>query len=252
MEYIKNHLKIKPWEWIAVLAAASYTGILVFPYLLFPYKITYKSYQVYSDAPIPGGINKVLEETDAAIKRSELYDPAGHYRVFISGGFLRYGFLASIHRKAYALTYPLTQNIFLSKTDLSANIVYARGNNNTRRASDVLAHEITHVMINKKLGFFRTIRLPSWKEEGYCDYIANSSSFNCEQGMVLMGKDQSAASNSFKYFKYRVLIHHLITSKKLRFQQIIDRKFALTELEKEAVSGFLKGTPDPCKQLNSK
>lgn len=235
-----NVFKIKPWEIVVVGAVAAYLLVLAFPYFLFRHEIVYKGCHIYSDAPIPGEISGILDKTLDKLGKSELYDPHRRYRIFISSSFFRYGSLAPFNRKAFAVTYPLTENIFLSKTDVGADSVSRSGGSRTRELNGVLAHELTHVAIRKTIGFWRSRFLPSWKEEGYCDYIAKESSFDIAQGIALLKERKSDNSSSFRYFKYRILVHYLMDSEKMGFGEMISKKFKKSELEKEAVGWFLK------------
>ena len=47
--------------------------------------------------------------------------------------------------------------------------------NNARSLSGVIAHEITHLLIRKKFGYWRNLTMPTWKKEGYAEYVAGGS-----------------------------------------------------------------------------
>lgn len=142
-----------------------------------------------------------------------------------------------------ALTRGFTSKIFISPSVLDSNIMARKIDGYSRSMADLLAHELTHVYLNQKIGFFRhTYFEQSWKVEGYCDYIANSSSFNPDKGCEVLKNDalekqiieaDDLKARAYEYFKYRLYIIYLIQSKHLSIDQILDQKIDLEVIDNE-------------------
>ena len=62
-------------------------------------------------------------------------------------------------------------------TDFNSNLAYRNSlTNNTRILSQVIAHEITHQLVKRRLGVRRYVLLPTWKNEGYCEVVSQGLS----------------------------------------------------------------------------
>ena len=106
--------------------------------------------------------------------------------------------------------------------------------NNTRSLSGVLAHEFTHLLLYSALGFEKYSTLPTWKMEGYADYIAQESSFPEAQGMALFCSGKADAGPSYLYFRYRKAVGYLLDDAGLTFHEIAAGSMGFSETEKLA------------------
>ncbi|MCL1943552.1 MAG: hypothetical protein FWF54_08435 [Candidatus Azobacteroides sp.] len=115
-----------------------------------------------------------------------------------------------------------------------------------RRLSDVIAHELTHSYLKEKMGFFKYIKMNffgKWKNEGFCEFIANSSSFNIEDGkriFVENGEEQEKLKSnkdilaySYFYFTSRLKTDYLLSYKKISLNEFLNTDFNETDLENE-------------------
>ena len=141
-------------------------------------------------------------------------------------------FLPMLSRKAFAINYPISQNIFISKSSISQNYTLRNGKeNNKRTLSGVIAHETVHSLLENKLGLLKYKLLPSWKNEGYCDFIANESSFNKQKGVKEICNDtENKDITSFKYFKYRMITEYLFEERKVTLEKFFDEDFDLENI----------------------
>ena len=103
--------------------------------------------------------------------------------------------------------------------------------NNKRTLSGVIAHETVHSLLENKLGLLKYKLLPSWKNEGYCDFIANESSFNKQKGVKEICNDtENTDIPSFKYFKYRMITEYLFEERKVTLEKFLDEDFDLENI----------------------
>ena len=212
----------------------TYAGIIIFPSFLFANNLKYKSFNVFyhSSEINVEKLKSVLDKSQNLLNNTELYKPRINQDIFICNSFNEFTFFALFHRKAFAVNYPITQNIFLSKSSISKNSILRNGKKNNRYSlSGVIAHETTHSLLEKKLGTIKFKLLPSWKNEGYCDFVANESSFNRKKGLqdICSNKDNSE-TQSFKYFKYRITTEYLFEERKITLEKFLNDDFDLKEI----------------------
>lgn len=213
---------------------AVYLILFLFPQLIFSNKLNYKSFAIYSHDKLDEKIFTVLDSSENLIINSELYnEKSSKKKIFLCNSFFEYSFFAPTQRHAFACTNSLTNNIMLSKSNILFNKIERNGNeNNIRTLSGTIAHEITHILIENKIGFLKNIWLDTWKKEGYCDFIAKESSFDFATGIKFLCNNEGTSSTSFQYFKYRLYVDYLIKDKSLYFSRIVNDNFDLTELGK--------------------
>lgn len=207
-----------------------YLGLFLYPQLAFGKKITYKSFEVYSHDSLDAAIYSVLDSAQALLNRSEFYKPDHiKQKIFVTSGFNEYTFWAFTSSGAFAVNQKLTNNIFLAQTNIAENVIKRNSEEyNVRSLSGVIAHETTHALLRAA---FDGQDLTVWENEGYCDYVANESSFPTEIGLGILCNGLQNSSGSFDYFKYRLFVTYLITTEHLTFRQILAKDHSIKELE---------------------
>jgi len=135
--------------------------------------------------------------------------------------------------KAFAVNYTETGNVFISTSEIENNTVVRNAAEfNTRTLSRVIAHETGHSMLADELGYLKYKMLPAWKNEGYCDYLANESSFEMDEGFQILCNNEIQPKNpSFLYFKHRLNVDYLLTQKKEPLNQFLQKSYDLKALE---------------------
>ena len=172
----------------------AYGTVLAFPEPLFAHKYSYKNFIVYSRSPLDDRIRTELDVASQRIAKSELNDPTIIHRVFVAGSSGWYGFFNGPYRGAMARNYEFNNSIFVPQLDLTTgNVVHFDG----RRApiAAIFAHEMTHTLSQKRLGLIRSWQTPSWKKEGYAEYIGNPRTEPLIQDLRIL---DGAASNTFR------------------------------------------------------
>jgi hypothetical protein len=90
----------------------------------------------------------------------------------------------------------------------------------------------------------------NWKIEGFCEYIANSSSFDIEKGKrIFLGDinleremlDSKLMKITYFYFKSRLKTDFLLSYRGLTFDEFINTNFDVNELENEIRKKMLSG-----------
>ena len=226
----------KMFNWLLGGISFSYFLAIVFPSFLFANKLEYKSFSVHyhSNDINTEELKLVLDKSESLLYNSELFKKGISQDIFICNGYIEFTFFALMSRKAFAVNYPIFQNIFISKSSVLQNYILRNGKeNNKRTLSGVIAHETVHSLLENKLGLLKYKLLPSWKNEGYCDFIANESSFNEQKGLTNICNDEvNSESASFKYFKYRKITQYLFEERKITLEKFLNDDFEMDEINK--------------------
>tara|TARA_B110000046_G_C12898423_1_gene357449 strand:+ start:261 stop:932 length:672 start_codon:yes stop_codon:yes gene_type:complete len=215
----------------------TYAATIKFPSFLFANNLEYKSFNVYyhSSEINVEKLKSVLNKSQNLLNNTKLYKAGINQDIFICSSYNEFTFFALMSRKAFGVNNPISQNIFLSKSSISENCILRNGEENNKYSlSGVIAHETVHSLLRNELGILKYKLLPSWKNEGYCDFIANESSFNKQEGLQNMcnNKDNSEIQ-SFKSFKYRIITEHLLEERKITLEKFLNYDFELEEINKK-------------------
>ncbi len=195
--------------WVSALAA---------PQLLaFPYRADIGSTTVYSETPIRADdMRRVLARSDALLRRTGVTGPAGT-RLFLTRGGWRWTVLALNSRGAFAITRPVSaivsDAVLVNRADPATDTVFNRPAIDSRRRhlSGVIAHERTHIQMNRAIGYIRAAMLPEWQREGYADYIADESGLTSREYARL--KQSGEYHPAIVYYEGRKRIEALAAQK---------------------------------------
>ncbi|HTG93140.1 MAG TPA: hypothetical protein VL866_11165, partial [Pyrinomonadaceae bacterium] len=135
--------------------------------------------------------------------------------------------------KGYAMLP--TDNIFMNKSDIAQDLVFRNSSaNNSRSFSGVIAHETTHLLIRKRFGYWRNLTMPTWKKEGYAEYVAGGATLSYEAG-VKMWKDNPKDGTGYQYFKYYMLVKYLLEQEKISVDDLFNRDYDVAALEEKVL-----------------
>ena len=223
----------KMFNWLLGGISFSYFLAIVFPSFLFANKLEYKSFSVHyhSNDINTEELKLVLDKSESLLYNTELFKKGISQDIFICNGYSEFTFFALMSRKAFAVNYPIFQNIFISKSSVLQNYILRNGKeNNKRTLSGVIAHETVHSLLENKLGLLKYKLLPSWKNEGYCDFIANESSFNEQKGLTNICNDGVNLESAS--FKYRKITQYLFEERKITLEKFLNDDFEMDEINK--------------------
>ena len=142
---------------------------------------------------------------------------------------------------------PIVKTILLAPAKYKDNIQDKHDKNlMNRRLSDAIMHEITHTYIEEQIGFLKNFYMrffEKWKIEGFCEYVANSSSLNIEDGKRIFienGEERKKIESNkdiwyytYFYFKSRLKTDYLFSYKHYSFDQFIQEDINNETLENE-------------------
>lgn len=210
---------------------------LFLPFLFFAQKYQYKGITFYSSDNFSEDTKQVIDNEFVNVQELKNLNAS----VFICNSFWKFFVFYPEGFDAFGGNRQLLGRIFIAKTDIAKNITFRNGKvNNERTFSSVVIHELGHSILHKKYGL-KTFFIETWKEEGYCEYIAEDSSFGFGEGLKLFIEEKEDDSNSFKYFKYRLYVMYLFDYKNLTLDEIVAKSFDIDDLEKEIKDNINNG-----------
>ena len=202
----------------ALVGALLYLTLVCFPQIAFAHTVSYKAYHVYTTEPLGDdlpALHAVLDEVDRRLASSEVYDRTAVHRIFLTPSHRWFAFFAPGSRSAFAVNRHVLHHVLVNESDLAANVVRNGSEANGQRALDgVLAHEITHTLLARRFGDLRLLQARaegrSLREEGYCDFVAQETSFDPEHGAAMLRRGEHERSASFEYFRWATAVRQLI------------------------------------------
>jgi len=207
-----------------------YFVTLCFPQYLFANETTYKQFKVYSTAPFDNHIYKVLDDAEARLTKSTIYDPSVNRRMFLTGSHGMYAFLSHKAFRSFANSVPFINNIILNRSDVAEDLVFLnRPEHNKRSLSGGIAHEVTHLFIRQRVGTVRASLMPTWKNEGYCEYIAGDTTISYDEAVKLW-KENPNDDSKYRYYKYQLMVKYLLETEKLSIEDVFKSDFNEKEL----------------------
>ena len=231
----------KPYRVLRYLIASSglaYIFLLSFPQALFAFETSHNSFRVYSREPLDPNIHAVLDSVEAKLSASGIDDAGLEPRIFLCNSHGLYAFLSLyVGSTSFAKGYLALpgDNVFVNRSDAPHDLVFRAARlKDERSLSGVIAHEVTHLLVRKKLGYLKNLMLPAWKQEGYSEYVAGGTLLTAEDG-VGRWKANPTDDSGYKYFKYYMLVKYLIDIKKLNVEEIFTRDFDVPSLEREVL-----------------
>jgi hypothetical protein len=217
---------------LVVVAAVLYGLLIAFPEPVFPCHRTRGAITLYAAAPLPpAATDAVLDRAARLLSACPINDPARHHRVFLCYGFARFALFTPLRSQAVSTNSFLNDTIFVVDADIARDRVRrdpvrqsacgpadGDGSGNVARTlSGTIALEATHSLSRHRRGVLRSLISPnpSWKEEGYCDWVAHDSSFDPVVGRRRLaaaraGNSAGEDSPCFRYFTYREAVTRLI------------------------------------------
>ncbi len=214
-----------------------YIGLYTFPQILFPYSYNTQGITIYARFPLPAETTDRIAAIVNLIQRSELAVAGRTERIFVCNQPWLFRLLSPMSAGAFAYSLPITDNVFVANADLIHNVARSAAPEfNVRSFSAVAAHEITHGLIRHRIGLLG--RLPTWINEGYCDYIARESSFPEALGLRLLATGQTDPSGAFRYFVFRQMVIYLIEDRHFSFQQVVEHADQAPSVEEETVKAI--------------
>ena len=219
-------------NYVLVAFLVIYAGLVVFPGFLFGHTLKYKNFHIQSSQPIDETMHRVLDDTYMKLSLSEIYDSTVTHDIYLCNSFSLYTLLAPLSRKAFACNYPLFNNIFIAKVDLQKNEAYKNDPDDsyTREISALIAHEITHTFIEKRIGFWKFRTLSPWKNEGYSEFVGLGKRNLSEDDHEFLNDHDKKQKPGERYKSYYLAVNQLMGVEQMDFESLIVTERKLDEV----------------------
>jgi hypothetical protein len=167
----------------------------------------------------------VLGQAESRLRRSPIYDESVSRHMYLTNGFGKYAQLSHKAYRSFGNSVPFIENVFISKTDIPADRVFMnREKNNARSLSGVVAHEITHLFIQRRYGTLNSMLMPAWKKEGYCEYVAGESTIPLDEGIRLWIENPQD-DTGFRFTKYHLMVQYLLEKENISVDDLFTKSF---------------------------
>jgi len=230
-EFKKTNKPFKVIRYASSAVGITYLSILIFPQIIFGHQISHNNLEVYAWNELnKEDVTKVLQSAEKRLISSPFYDKNSNQRIFMTESHGTYRFFA-LSNYSFASTIPVIENIRINKTNIDEDLVLRNTEKpNKRSLSGVIAHEVTHNQISRKFGLARYLKIPTWKDEGYAEYIAGETTLSFEEGIRLW-KAEGNDSPHLAYFKYHQMVKYLLENEKLSVEDLFAKKIDEKEIE---------------------
>ena len=218
---------------------AAYVLLLCFPQVLFAHQVTYKNFTVYSREPLDQNVYAVLDKVDAHLATCPINNTQVKPKIFLTNSQRLYSALslylgANSFGKGFGVLP--TNNVFINEADVAKDLVFRKAPAfNQRSLSEVVAHEVTHLLVREKFGYVKNVTMPAWKREGYAEYVSGGTTLDPVTG-AQMWKANPQNDRGYQYFKYYSLVKYLLDHDKLTVEELFTRDFNLPELEAKVLN----------------
>jgi hypothetical protein len=215
--------------------------LLVFPEPLFAYSKRIGKFEIHSDQPIPDNIQQVIDLATKRLERSTLYSTDRSFDLFIANQSWRRYLLSPVNANAFGISHAWTGNTILNKCDIERDLCFNDMPQwNQRPLHEVIAHECSHHLLSDRLGVLDYLRLETWKNEGYCEYVSGGGSYDPQKGESNLRSGSKDPSPAFQYFTYRVAVDFLLEESDLDTNVFLRSDIDFADTLKRAVQARTK------------
>lgn len=218
------------------LLAGVVFGVLVLnPTLLYAHRTTTPHYTIYHNQPLDPVLLPCLEQARAIVQQSSCFDSTLCLNICLNDGSRYPNLVERLWGPAFA--WGFYRNVVLNgEANAKANYLFLNGYK--WNLVQLLAHESTHCYQVHQLGFWRAnpvARYPTWKWEGYAEYVARQSSQYPTLGQQFRQLKQAkkvaphawaisladSTSVSHDYAQYLLLTTYCLDVKKMTYRQLL-------------------------------
>lgn len=207
---------------IILAAVATYGAVLAFPTPLFGYSLRAGRIVVFSRRPLDDRLRPWLAQSLKLVERSSIDDPGLGFTVFELYQPSWYRFFNGPYFPAMARHSELGGHIFVPRFDLATGRV-DHFDGRSAPVAAILAHEMTHRLMQHRLGLMTVWRLPWWKREGYAELIGEGDDVPLEQRVAefVSGRSPEHLLIPRRYFSALIAVRYLIEAQGFSFDDFV-------------------------------
>lgn len=223
-KFSKTNRTYRVVNYSLVVVCSVYCALLLFPPLLFGHEMSHKNFHVYSREPLNDNLRTVLDSAESRLLRSPIYKADRPQTIQLVDSFGLYKFM-TVKGDSMGSTIPVIGLSRINKSDIDRDLVFRNSEPpNQRILSGVIAHEAMHNQIREHLGLLNYYRLPTWKDEGYCEYIAGETSISFEEGLRRW-REKPEDPTRYAYFRYHQMVKYLLDDRGVSVEDLFTQAF---------------------------
>lgn len=208
------------------VVGGAYLLLVAFPGVLFAHRMDQGAFRVFSDRPIEPEMRGILEDAAGRLARSPLDDGSVDHRLYIANDGWRRTLLSPRSAGAFGSTYAFRWNSILNRVDIAAGVVQNdQPRYNRRSLAAVIAHERVHALLHNHFGHIATGLAPTWKVEGYCEYVAGEPSVDLEEGFRRVADGSIDVPGGPRYFRDQLMVRYLLDVEGMTVDELFDKSF---------------------------
>lgn len=197
--------------------------------LVFTYHVTEGRLTLYSDRPFDAAKGAaILRDVEARLAASPIDDHKPHSIYVCNADWRRTLFFNRASGAAGVNYYPLTNNVFIRRSDIDADRVFGASGkiaDPPRTFTYYAAHEITHSFTAERIGASRlwNAALPQWVREGYADYVGLQGRIDVDTlyRRWREGDPEQDWAHSGRYTHFHLMVAYLLTRKHWSIEQLL-------------------------------
>ena len=218
-----------------LLASLFFVVFLLNPSILYAHRTATPHYTIYHNQPLDPTLLSRLEQARTVVQQSSWFDSTLCLNICLNDGSWYPTLVEKLWGPAFA--WGFYQNVVLSG-EANAEANYLSLNGYKWNLVQLLAHESTHCYQLHQLGFWRAnpmARYPTWKWEGYAEYVARQRSHYPTLGQQFRQLQQAekvaphgwalsladSTSVSRDYARYLLLTTYCLDIKKMTYRQLL-------------------------------
>lgn len=177
--------------------------------------------------------NKICEIIAARSKENPFFNSKKNIRIIFCSNHKKFRLFNTIGQNCLGITYSFFNSaiIICNKTDFISNLIEGGAKEyNTDSIIDIVIHELTHAYLTKYVACINRLVVPLWKEEGICQCIAASCTYDIDKGVHNFLNDISDSSGSYKYFTFYLSVTYLLDIENKSIDEIFKDKRNLIEI----------------------
>lgn len=233
---------------VCITIMGIYIYLILFPQVLFSNKISYRNFKIYSNNKIDDKIYKIIDNSIVQLKTCEIYDSTVLQKVFFMEGSFYFTLTRAFSKERAGFHEFLVNNtMVVPKVDEKNNaLIYHDGK--VCNLAQTIIHETVHSLQESKLGFWRVMKIPEWKMEGYAFYIAktdlilNNGHLSNKYVRDNIEDLIKHPSSSKHYWMDAVMTGYLLNERHLNFEQFMADDVKEDSTAKEIVDWYFNNS----------
>lgn len=228
--------QLKKWLFrllVTILLISSILLVIILnPFFTYAYKSTHNNFTVYHNNPLDSTIFLHLDNAAKHLTRSDFNNEKLKLDICLNDNAIYPVLVQKFIGRAFAWGF---YNKVVIYGNINSKGNYAELNGYKWNLTELLAHEMTHCLQFNKLGLLQSnpfAEIPTWKWEGYAEYIARQNSdqgdltLNIERLLKNKTNEWGIAFNDSTiapadYYNYWLLMQYSINIKGMSWRQIL-------------------------------